>query len=416
MISARPVVRSALPRAARAGRAAHRQQLRFQSTSPSSSAGQSGTGSSHFATGIAGGLVGAAVFYGAYSFTPAGRAASNVNTAARKAEKAYQEASKKLQEKTPNADEAASYIKDFAYSYVGWIPGGRAFVDSAFKDWETVRKSHGDEADKLVNDAYKQFQDLSKSSLSLETASKAYEILADLAKKVASLSGDALGGILDNHPKAKEKLGGNVDQLKDMSDKYGPEVKKQVDDTWRQVKDILSGGLSADAVQKARSLIDDKTKQLKKLGDEAWKKGLEEAQPILDKNPKIKELVERNADALKSGNAKELFEKAKSAVDSGDLGGFEKYVNSTVESVKSKGSGLASGSWANLDKYVKMIPQGDQILPKLQQLGEVAEKHKDEGEKLLKETLEELTQVLEKKSQRAEEIVQKAKKDAPSSS
>ena len=228
---------------------------------------------------------------------------------------------------------------------------------------------------------------------------------------LADLAGGAIGDILDNHPQLKEKVGGNVDQLKQMSEQYGPEAKKQVDETWKQVKDVMAGGLSASSLSKAKKLIDEKVEQVKKLGDEAWTKGLEQAKPYLDKNPKVKELVENNKDALKQGNAKELFEKAKSAIESGEFGGFEEYVNGAVEKAKSKGSEL-TGGWAGLDQYFKLIPSGSEILPKLKQLSEVAEKHKEEGEKLLKETMDEVKQVLQKKSEKAQDIVESAKKES----
>ncbi|CAF3488100.1 unnamed protein product [Fusarium graminearum] len=406
MLSARPLLRSSVPRAARATRVPRR-QVRFQSTASTSSS-SSGV---HLASGIAGGFIGSALFFGIYSYTPAGRAVSSVNKVALEAQKKYDAAAKKLQEKTPDADQAVNYIKEYAYSYVGWIPGGRAYVDAAFQDWEKVRENNKDEADKLVKDAYKQFQDLSKSGLSMETASKAFDVIADLGKKVASLAGDAMSDIIDNHPQVKEKLGGNVDQLKELGDKYGPEAKKQVDETWKQVKDIFASGFSASTISKARKLIEEKVEEIKKLGDKAWKKGLEEAKPYLDKNPKVKELIEKNADALKQGNATELFKRAKSAVDSGDLGDLEKYVKDATEKVKSKGNELAGG-WVDIEKYIKEIPNGGEIMEKLQQLSEVADKHKEEGEKLFKETVEELRQVLEKKSEKAQEIAGEAKKEA----
>ncbi|GKU19654.1 unnamed protein product [Fusarium langsethiae] len=406
MLSARPLIRSSVPRAARATRAPRR-QVRFQSTTSTSSS----SSSMHLASGIAGGFIGSALFFGIYSYTPAGRAVSSVNKVALEASKKYDAATKKLQEKTPNADQAVNYIKEFAYSYVGWIPGGRAYVDAAFQDWEKVRENNKEEADKLVNDAYKQFQDLSKSGLSMETASKAYDVIADLCKKVASLAGDAMSDIIDNHPQVKEKLGGNVDQLKELGDKYGPEAKKRVDETWKQVKDIFAGGFSASTISKARKLIEEKVEEIKKLGDKAWKKGLEEAKPYLDKNPKVKELIEKNADALKQGNAAELFKRAKSAAESGDLGDLEKYVKDATEKAKSKGNELAGG-WVDIEKYIKEIPSGGEVMEKLQLLSEVADKHKEEGEKLFKETVEELRQVLEKKSEKAQEIAGDAKKDA----
>ncbi|KAH7008522.1 hypothetical protein EDB80DRAFT_438740 [Ilyonectria destructans] len=399
MMISRPIVRS-FPRAARSPRAPLR-HIRFQSTSSSSSGSQ-------FTTGIAGGVAGAALFYVAYSFTPAGQTASKLNKAAKEAQKTYEVAAKKLQEKTPTPDEAVSAIKGFAYSYVGWIPGGRSYVDTAFNDWESVRKNHREEADELVNEAYKKFQEISKLGLSVETASRAYDVLAELSKKIANLAGDALSDILDNHPQVKEKLGGNVDKLKQFGEQYGPEAKKQVDETWKQVKEIFATGFGAGSLEKARKLIEEKVEQIKKLGDEAWKKGLEEAKPLLDKSPKVKELVEKNADALKQGNIKETFDKVKSAVESGDLGDLESYVKKAADKVKSKGS----DEWVDVDKYLKMIPQGDFVFEKLQQLSEVADKHKEEGEKLFKETMEELKQVLEKKSEKAHEIVNKAKKEA----
>jgi len=304
-------------------------------------------------------------------------------------------------------------MKELAYSYVGWVPGGRSYVDAAFNDWEKVRENHKDEADKIVNDAYKQFQQVAKSGLSLETASKAYEVLADVAKKVAELSGDAISDILDNHPKIKEKFGGNVDKLKEMGEKYGPEAKKEVDETWKQLKQIVAGGVSAANLNKARQLIEDKVEKLQKFGNEAWDKAYEQAKPYLDKNPKVKEIIDNNKDALKQGNAKELFEKAKQSIDSDKIDDLKKYVEETADKAKNKASSSNFGGvFGDVQKYLQMVPQSDEIFAKLKQIGEVAENHKAEGEKLFKETVEDLKKVLEDKSQKGKEIAEKATKEA----
>lgn len=406
---ARTTARTALPRVARATRTPRTSHIRFQSSNSASGSTNPGS-SSHFAAGLAGGVAAATLIYGVYYVSPSGKLLRGINKGSKEANKKYKEASQKLQSSTPDADQAINYIKDFCYSYVTWIPGGRQVVDATFKDVDTLRKNHGDEVNQIVNDAYRQFQDLSKSGLSLETASKAFEILADLSKKFGSVAGDALTDILDNHPEAKQKFGGSIDQLKQMGDQYGPEAKKQVDQTWQQVKEIMGGGLSAANLDKARRVVEEKVEQVKKLGDEAWKKGLEQAKPYLDKNPKVKELIEKNESALKQGNASELFQNAKKAVDSGDLGGFEKYVNGAVDKAKSKGSQLSAGAGAGLEQYFDKIPNGSEILSKVNQLREAAEKHSDEGQQLLKETMDELKQVLEKKSQKAKEIIDKEKK------
>ncbi|KAH7041390.1 uncharacterized protein B0I36DRAFT_312748 [Microdochium trichocladiopsis] len=409
MMSARPIARAAVPRAvARSTRNVGR-QTRFQSTTSSSSS-SSGSSGSHIASGLAGGAAAGLVLYGVFLLTPSGRMHSTINKGAIEANKKYKEATKKLQETTPNADQAIDYIKKYCYTYVGWIPNGRQYVDAAFQDIDTLREHHGDEVNAAVSDTYKRFQELSKSGLSMETASKAFDALTEFSKRLADITGDALGDILENHPEAKKKFGGSIDQLKELSDKYGPEVKQQVDETYKQVKDVLAGGFSAANLDKARKLMQDKVEQVKKLGDEAYKKGLEQAKPYLDKNPKVKEIIEKNGDALKQGNVKELFEKAKKAAESGDLGDLEKYVNDATEKAKSKGSEAASSF--GLDQYFDKIPSGSEILAKVNQLREVADKHKDEGEKLLKETMDELKQVLEKKSEKAQEIADKAKKDA----
>jgi len=251
MIPARPLVRSSLPRAVRSARP-RSQQVRFQSTPAANAPG----GNSHLASGVAGGIAAAAALYGIYYVSPAGQMSRKINKTAKEANQKYQEAASKLSQNTPSADQAIDYIKQFAYSYVAWIPGGRQYVDTAFKDFETVRQNHREEADQIVNDAYRQFQDVAKSGLSMETASKAFDVLADVGKKIGALAGDAIGDILENHPDLKDKVGGNVEQLKQMGEQYGPEAKKQVDETWQQVKEVMAGGLSASSLNKARKLIE----------------------------------------------------------------------------------------------------------------------------------------------------------------
>ncbi|KAH8783231.1 hypothetical protein F5883DRAFT_625663 [Diaporthe sp. PMI_573] len=389
MIPSRTAARS-LPRATRSIKAPRSKQVRFQSTTASSSSsGNFQAGMSPFAAGVAGGLTAGGLLYGAYYFSPTGEIARSVNKASKETSKKYNEAAKKLQQNTSDADQTVNYIRDFCYSYVTWIPGGRQYVDTAFDDLE---------------------KDISKAGLSMESLRRMYDALADLSAKMADLSADALGDIIDNDPQLKDKFGGSIDELKQMGDQYGPEAKKQVNDTWRQVRDIAAGGLTASNLDKARKLVEEKAQELQKPGDEAWKKGLEQVKPYLDKNPQVKDPVEKNADALKHGNTKELFEKAKDTVESGKTGDLEGYVNEAVEKAKSKGSQLTGGT--SLEQYIGQIPSGSEVLSKLKQLKEVAEKHTDESERLVKETLEELKKVLENKSDKAEGILKKAKEES----
>lgn len=125
MIASRTVSR-ALPRAARYVKAPRARQVRLQSTTASSSSsGNAQAGTSPFTAGLAGGLAAGGLLYGAYYLSPTGKIARSINKASKETNKKYNEAAKKLQQNTPDADQTVNYIKDFCYSYVTWIPGGR---------------------------------------------------------------------------------------------------------------------------------------------------------------------------------------------------------------------------------------------------------------------------------------------------
>ncbi|KUL84760.1 hypothetical protein ZTR_07290 [Talaromyces verruculosus] len=119
-----------------------------------------------------------------------------------------------------------------------------------------------------------------------------------------------------NHPQLKEKVGGSYDQLKQMGDSYRPQAKEEVDKTWQKISDIIKVGVSVELAEKLRVLTYDKLQSL----------GLEESQGYLEKNPKLKQLIEENADILKEGNFKELRGLLKDKVLSGKTEDVEKYV------------------------------------------------------------------------------------------
>lgn len=257
-----------------------------------------------------------------------------------------------------------------------------------------------------MREAYTELQDIAKNGqLSLLTAQKAWNVIVKHLGRIGDLTGDAGQQIMDNHPQLKDKVGGNLDKLKEMGASYGPDAKKEVDKTWQQISDIVKTGLSPENIEKIRKVVEEKVEKVKQLGDEAWKMGMEQAKPYLDKNPKVKELVEQNADKLKQGNVQELYQKIKSAVDSGDTGDLENYVTSAADKAKQSGFG-------GLDQYLNKIPGGDQIIPKLNQMQEVAQKHGDEAQKIMKDAVSEISDILKKKSNEAEELAKKAKEDS----
>lgn len=400
--NARFAARCARRPAARVANPQYRaQQPRFQSTQ-STTSGNSGAGS-HAAIGAASGAL-AAITVGYIFYRQSG--ARDVVLASKTAKGYVQSASQKIKEQTPEPNEALQWLRQAAQSYAAFIPGAKGYVDSAFDDLDAIRAKHGEEVDNIVREAYEEMrQVLGRGDMSLVTAHKTWDVITKHMSRIADLAGDASQQIMDNHPQLKEKLGGNIDKLKEYGDKYGPEAKKEVDRTWKQISDVVKTGLSASNIEKIRSIVQEKIEKLNKMGDEAWKKGMEQAKPYLDKNPQVKKLVEENADALKGGNVQELYQRVKSAVEKGDTGDLQSYIKSIADKAKDSGFG-------DYEQYLKKIPGGDQILPKLSQLQEVAQKHGDEAQKILKDAVSEISDILQKKGDEASKLAEKAKEDS----
>lgn len=314
---------------------------------------------------------------------------------------------KSIQNSSPEPNEALKWLKSTATSYAAFIPGAKPYVENAFGDLEKIQEKHGDEVNKIVERTYSELKDASKSGVSMETATKSWEILEKAMSELGELASDSASEILDRHPKLKEQVGGNLDKLKEMTDGYGgEEAKKELEQTYSQIKDVIKGGFSAGTIAKVKKVIEEKTEKVKKLGDEAWKKGLEQAKPYLDKNPQVKEMVEKNADTLKQGNVREVFEKVKKAVETEDLGELKGMVKQAGEKAKNSGMGQS------IEQYAKMIPGGSEIVPQLVKLKEVAEKRGEQGQGILMGAYDDVKDVLRKRIGEAEKLAEKAKDDA----
>lgn len=246
--------------------------------------------------------------------------------------------------------------------------------------------------------------------MSVTAATKAWDILQKHLKRIGDLAGDAASDIINNHPALKDKVGGNLDQLKEMGDKYGPEAKKQVDETWDQIQDIIKSGVSASTITKIQKLVQEKVQKIQQLGGKVWDQGMEKAKPYLDKSPEVKKLVEENKEKLKKqGNVQELYEKVKDAVQSGNTDSLKQYVQNIAKTVGGQGSGRDGGG---LEKYFNMVPGGGEIISSLTQLQQTVQEHGEEAEKIAKDTFKEIQEVLQRKVGEAEQLAQKAKKNA----
>ena len=384
-----------------------RQNVRFQS----SEAAKQGGGNGAVAGGVAGGAAALLIGFGFYHYSGVRSAVKTYQSAKSSADSAFKETTKYA----PEPGQAVQWLKETVTSYTRFIPGASTYVDKAFDDLEKIRKNHEGEVDEIVQETYYELKNVTKSGFTTESASQAWEVLSATFVRIGQLAGDAFEDILDNHPQLKEKVGGQYHQLKQMGEQYGPEAKKQVDETWNEVQSILKSGFSVTTFSKIQKLVQDKTEEIKKYGDQAWQKGIEQAKPVLDKNPQLKELVQNNKDKLLQGDLTQLWQKLQEAIKSNNTDDITKFVKEQVDkasksSTGSSLSGLASGS--GIEQLLNYIPGGSDISGKLQQLQEVSQKHGKEAEDLLKSTVDELKKVLQSKVEEAEKLKNKAEKDA----
>lgn len=379
------------------------QGIRFQSSTSTNTTGStnSSSGSSHaLVGGLAGGTLAFLLGYTWYSFSGTKSLVNSVHSSKSYVENAF----KKTTESAPEPSQAVQWLKETVQSYTKLIPGSSKYVDSAFQDIEKIQEKHGNEVNKIIKETYDQLKDATGKGFSMETAMQTWEALQDCFKRIGKLAGSAGQDILDNHPQIKDQLGGRFQELQQMGEKYGPEAKKAVDDTWKQMQDILAGGISGSTIQKLQSLIEEKTQQVQQYGDQAWQKGMEQAKPLLDKQPQLKQLFDENKAKLLQGDLAKLWQKVQEASKSGDTEDLQKFVREQAQKASSSAGG-------GIEQLFKMIPGGSEIGPKLKQLQELSEKHGDEAEKLIKSAIEDVKKVLSQKVEEGQKLKEKAKTD-----
>ena len=314
---------------------------------------------------------------------------------------------KKATEKTPDPNQAIQWLRQTANSYTGFIPGAQQYVDTTFDELDKISKDHKDEVNKIVQKAYNDLKQISEErGASVEGVVRAWQVLQSAAKDIGSLAGDVGKDIIDRHPEVKEKFGGRFDELKRMGDQYGPEAKKKVDETWSQLQDALKGGVGIGSIDQIRRIVEEKIQDVRKLGDQAWDKGMEQAKPYLDKSPQVKEFVEKNKDKLKNSNLDELWQQVRQAAESGSTDGLKKFAEEKAGEARQQFGG------ANLEQYFQMLPGSGEIGSKLQQLKDIGDRHSDKAQQLLQETFEEVKKVLEKKVDEGKKIAEDASKEA----
>ncbi|KAL8684432.1 MAG: hypothetical protein Q9218_008300, partial [Villophora microphyllina] len=83
------------------------------------------------------------------------------------------------------------------------------------------------------------------------------------------------------------------------------------------------------------------------------------------------------------------------------------YVQNTVNKVKKSSSG-GGGGGGGLEQYLNMIPGGGEIMPQLTKMYQITEEHGDDAQKIAKEAIKEIEDVLKRRVGEAQDLAKKA--------
>lgn len=252
-------------------------------------------------------------------------------SAAESAKAQLERLSQDIPANAPASNHGLPWLRSTATSYAAFIPGAKAFIDSEFDEFEAIQQKHGTSIDEIVRVAHRDLSDATKNGLDLESVEKAWIVIENATNQISNLTAESTNDIFGQHPDIKAKVGGKLDQLKNMAENFGPEARRELEDVYQKIKSVLSAGLNSNTVEKIRKLIQDKIQTVEKFGDVAWERGMEEARPCFDKNPKIKVILEENKDSLKHGDLAVLWDKVKSAASSGTTEPVQTYLRDVQE-------------------------------------------------------------------------------------
>lgn len=213
-----------------------------------------------------------------------------------------------------------------------------------------------------------------KGGFDVKTGEKVVEILKRRAAEVEELGrrvgSDWIKPVIDKNPQLRDALGGSYDDLKRMVANYGPEAKENYDDLVKQLKQITDKGISASSIKQIQDLVQEKTKEIKELGEkagkDAWEKASQQAKPYLDKMPDIKKTLDQNMGVLTAaGGASitEIYNKVKQVADSGaNKQSLDELQNLIKEKVQQASGGAnVDDMWKTVEQYIKKIPGGNEV-------------------------------------------------------
>lgn len=260
-------------------------------------------------------------------------------------------------------------MRSVAKSSVGVIPGVSSYVDSSFDALEELHETHGPEFEKVLQAAYDDVRSILKDASNQDSLdpSTAAKLVGVLRKRVGELNalgqkagGDAFGKFEKQYPGVAQTLGGAYSDLRALAARGGPEAKKLMDESTKEMQDILSQKDVPDAMNRAKDVLSDKTSQIKEM---LWDKAVEET----NANPQLRELLNESKekfvrDEASLGTLREVLERIRETAKDKEGMGKEK-IDEMKKYLEEKGNEGQSGwkGWTGLQEWVKSVPGGEEV-------------------------------------------------------
>ncbi|EKM54428.1 uncharacterized protein PHACADRAFT_258266 [Phanerochaete carnosa HHB-10118-sp] len=379
---------------------------------------------SSFSSNLLAGLTGGgAVLLGGYAWYHFSGTKQTVQTA-NQVKQYVQDTKDSIVQKAPkNPNEVLGFLRNVAKSYAGVIPGASTYVDQTFDHIDQLRDTHGEEFEKILQATYddvtnvlKEVKDKGLQGMDAATAGK---LMSIISKRVAELNelgkkvgGDVFGKLEQNYPQVASTLGGSYQELKAFAERSGPETKKLVSDTVKQVQDILSNSKNTpETVNRVRELIEQKGQQLKET---VWNNVAKEA----EKNPELKDLLNQNKAAFVAagssfGSLSDVLDRVRQVLKDG---ADPQKVNELKEFVQSRAKEAQTKGWEGLQSWIKSMPGGEEALKNLsevdiQSLIALTKDKSEDAKHLAEETYQDILKVLKDKAGKAKKIADEGKQE-----
>lgn len=253
-----------------------------------------------------------------------------------------------ITERAPkNPAEALAFLRGIAKSYAGVVPGASAYVDSSFDVLDELHDTHRAELDHILQAAYDDITailtEASSKGLDGADAATAGRLVTVLAKHMGALNalagragGDAFSRFEQRFPQAAQTLGTSYGELRALAERSGPEAKKIVEDSIKQVQDVFVNKGAPDAINHAKEVLKDQGKRLREM---MW----DHAAEAVKEDPQLRDLLNENKEAFvqsgaTAGTLKEVFERVKQVAKEGggkeSISKMREYLQGKVKEAK----------------------------------------------------------------------------------